>query len=233
MNRLLLLICVAGGISMVAAGCGEEPEEIDPFSVCEEEELSAYVQGSASGEDSTASFDVSNDGDTPGRVTPNQIRMRLGEASPPGTSENQPLRIRMADPDYDGRLYETLSELDRDDPLVLQVTDGSELPPGGEDLMSVDHLDCSVNDERICVHIGYDATGDGLGDDDEFVYVATGGTVTFQGFDGRTPARFRGHFDIETGPNLHTHQDESTGQAQGCFRTRYNTGGSGDFWELH
>lgn len=231
MNRPLQLLAALIAAPTLAVGCGDDPEP-DPATHCQEADLKAYATGSASGERGTASFDTSSDDDAPGRITADRLRLTLGEASPPGTVDDQPMMLYLTDTEIDDELWAQLDERSTEADLILDVVDASDLPPGEEDTMSVDHLDCAVEDGSICAQVGYDAAGDGvLGDDDEFIYNAVVGDVTIEGFEP-VGSTFAMHFDLDIGPNVRVHDDDSTGRLQGCVYAEYDTDAP-DGWSLH
>lgn len=228
-NRIAV---VAGLAAIFVVGCGEG-EQPDPRLQCDHQELKTFAVGSASTDDGTASFDLSTERDISGRITDNQIRVHLGDASPPGTDETQPVLLYLTDPTSDGEFYRNLDDWTHDAPLVVDVVDASSLPPGEEDRMSVSHLDCSIEQNgSICAQIGFDSANDEiLGNDDEYVFNATGGTITIDGYDyGSQTFSMNWQFDI--GPNVHSYQDQSTGDIEGCLRAGYDTDLT-DYWALH
>ena len=221
MNRIT--ICIAAAFAVAVTGACGEPDEPLPFDErCHEEELKAAASGQIDGDYGTASFELTTRDETPGRILHNEIRLELGVASPPHTASNEPVILRLFDADAPADFPRHLGDLTEDGPVELEVFDASDLPPGQADTTSLSHLDCTTTEGTICAQLGYDSAGDGiLYDDDQYVFNAIGGTVTLDGYDNRS-VTFAGHWNLEFGPNVRTHDDDSSGEVDGCFRPRYD-----------
>lgn len=242
MNRIVSVLLFAC-VWMMISGCSEEEEIIiDPITGCDDEELKAYAEGSISSPEEETSFKIITPGETPGRIMAQEIRIEIGVASPPGTEmpdpdsdeepPTDPFIIRLYDPSSDSDFARQIEELTQDEPLVLDIADASDIGAGSQDLTSLDEFDCSiVEDTTICMQVGFDTAGDGiLFDDDDFVYNATGGSVTIEGFQTGAFPTFLAHFQADLGRNVIAHGDESTGHIAGCLRPHYNT--QPDYWVL-
>lgn len=221
MNRTRWISLAA--VALLVIGCGEDEADPDPRTHCQEQNLKAYTVGSATGERGSASFEISDSNGTPGRITDTQVRITLGEASPPGTDDDQPLILYLTDTVIDHDLYQEFSRRTDDGRLVLDIADASQPPEGEEDVTSVSHIDCSVQqDDTICAQVGYDSAGDGiLGDDDEFVYNAVDGQLVIEDVDN-IASTISMNWDIEAGPNVHVFEDDSTGEFRGCAIPEYD-----------
>lgn len=241
MKRLMM---ISFAISTLVVACGDEEEKQEPPPPpperCKADNLKAYAEGEVSNDEESASLELSSN-DVSGRIFDGgELRIRLGDASPPGTSGDQPLMMRIVDNDDDPefavfaeRFADTASEAD---PLELQIADATDYSGlGSDNLTSLSDYDCSIDDEgTICVQVGFDSSGTGtLGNDDEYVYNAAGGTITIEGF-STSDDRFFAHWDIEVGPNLFAFQDESSGEFEGCMWPNYDSrpGQGTNYWAL-
>ena len=229
-SRRRLLSCLVV-FSVVGLGCGEPEQEdpIPPQQRCAEEGYKTYLSGAIEGDDDI-SLDAANRQDTTGDILRQEIRIHLGTARPPGADSAQTIILRLFDPHSESRTFATyLDNWTSEGPLELDVFDASDIGAGSSDLTSLEDFGCAIEDDAtICAQIGFDATqNELLGDEDELVYNASGGTVTIEGFNS-SDRTFAAHWDLELGRNVLRYGDESSGQAQGCLRANYNS----DDWSL-
>lgn len=190
MNQQSVVFCVIGSLLLLAAGCGEEEAPPDPRQRCADEQLKAHALGSIDADEGRSSIDITTGGDTPGRITSPQIRIRLGEASIPGSDSTRPLILRLHDPNAPDEFGRALADLTRYEALNLDVIDASEVGPGSEDLTSMADFACAIEYDTADEDCEDDAdcAGGYLCRDDESVCAPdpddTQGTICAQiGFD--------------------------------------------------
>lgn len=234
---ILLVVAIAAAVSACGDDEDEEPPPPPPPERCQADNLKAYAEGAIANEDESASLDISSN-DVSGRIFDGgEVRLQLGDASPPGASEEYPLILRIVDNEDDPEfvvLGERLDMATEADPLEFHIVDSTDYSGlGSEDLTSLSDYDCSIDaDGTVCAQLGFDTSGSGnLGDDDDYVYNAAGGTVTVEGF-STADERFAAHWDIEVGPNIFAFQDESSGEFEGCMWPHYDPRAPGNYWSL-
>lgn len=219
--RHLLLLLLP--ITLLACGPAEEPA-VAPKERCAADGLKAYLEGQITTGDSSQSLQLSARDIAQGSVELDEIRLQVGQATPPGAESSQPVILRLFDSAGTRHLMHRLSENVATEPLTLQVADASDIGPGSQGRTSLAGFDCAVDEGKICAQIGYDSNGDGtLHDDDKFAYNATGGTVTILKVDNQK-RRIEIELDLEIGPNILTFQDQSSGKLEGCLAPRYSRG---------
>lgn len=227
-----LTVATVGWVALgLVAACGdEEQEEPTPAAEhCEEYDLKAFAAVSVDNGEAV-DFEVESDDEVSGRIfDAHELRIELGQASPPGQSTEVPVIMRLYDATVDDNFQ---SYFDVDEPLTLDVYDATDLPPGDQDTTALSPFDCSFDDDTICAQVGFDSSEQGnLHDEDEFVYNAAGGTVTIEGFQ-TSPSEFSAHWDIELGRNVRVFDDESSGEFEGCIKPAYDGFAAGDYWTL-
>lgn len=229
--RQITLLATILSLVMSACGGGEEPQ-IDPKDRCDAEGFKAYLDGQITNDDSTQNLTLSAKDKAQGSVELNEIRLHVGQATPPDGDAPQPVLLRLYDAAATRHLMHRLSDSVAIEPLTLQVVDASDIGPGSQGRTSLAGFDCAVDQGSICVQLGFDSDGDGtLHDDDKFAYNATAGTVTFLKIDNLS-RRIHVELDISIGPNVLAFQDQSTGQLEGCLAPNYEQGRDLS-WPLH
>ncbi len=219
---------------LLLAACGDDEEEIAASERCLEEDFAAFTAGEIANDEISASLDIETASGTPGRVSPQEVRIQIGEAILPGgdpeEDDEYPVLLRLIDPDSPQDFARYIDELTIDDPLHLEIFDASDIGPGSQDLTSMDDFDCSIEEGTICMQVGFDTAGDGiLFDDDDFVYNAAGGTLTIDGFVSGADRGFSVRWDADLGRNIMV-QDDSSGDFEGCIRPDYEP--RTDYWIL-
>lgn len=223
---------MGAGLWLLMAGCGPDDEGTpDPEDRCGIDGFKAFLVGHFDVGGDDVEFRISNEGDTPGMATSNEVRLVVGSFPPPGEDGDLPAILRIYDSGGDRNILARISEMLEDqDEVVATVVDASEIGAGSQGRTNLNDFDCALADGRLCVQYGFDTVGDDtLQDDDEYAFNATGGTVTFLGINSTT-RRVDLQLDVELGRNVLRFEDTTTGSLTGCASPRYQLGT--DFWPL-
>lgn len=238
MKRLTVFALIS---SALLVACGEEETEEPPPPAperCQADDLKSYAEGAVFDDEQHTSLNLSSN-DVSGRIFDDrELRIRLGNAAPPGEIKEQPVILRLVsneeEPEFTIFAEQIADTTSPQEPMELQIYDATDYSGlGSEDLTSLSDYGCSIDDDgTVCAQLGFDASNNGvLDDDDEYVFNAAGGTITIEGFSSST-GRLFAHWDIELGPNLFSFQDESRGDFEGCMWPEYDSRAPGDYWAL-
>lgn len=224
----LLLTTLALSAPALLGACGDDPVEIAPQDRCAEDDLSAYVRATIEGAESTTRIDLPRP-TIEGAISAEGILVNLGPRPLPDGSGQADLILNLADSRSAENLIDALSDRTLEGPVVLQVVDATEAVTGSEGRTDLERFECTVDQDTICVQLGYDVSeNETLDDDDRFVYHGQSGTVTIESFDNRT-ATMRADFELTLGQNMLGFQDTSSGDLAGCLQPSYSLGSGGRF----
>lgn len=213
---------------LATTACGaEEAEEPPPRQRCSQDDLKAYLDGEFTA-DATHGITLQAADEVNGFIGFHEIRVQIGEATPPGASSPQPVILRIWENNGVGNMIHRLSELTDDGPQTFTIVDASEPRAGSQGRTNLDGYDCRLDESTLCVQIGFDANADqALLDTDAFAFNASGGEMILEIANRRVNA----DFSFQTGVNLLSFQDDSSGAFEGCIAPRYSISGD-DNWPL-
>lgn len=129
-------------------------------------------------------------------------------------------------------LLERISRALESGPLTLNIADATAIKAGSNNVSTLDGYDCAFSQGALCAQLAVDRTGDGLiNDEDEVVFNAKGGTVTFEKIDGLSSI-FRFDYSLNLGANIFDREDMTTSNAwAGCVDSGYRSVGN-NRWDL-
>ncbi|RDV38244.1 hypothetical protein DV096_10555 [Bradymonadaceae bacterium TMQ3] len=224
----LLIATLTLSASALLGACGDDPAEVAPQARCAEDDLSAYVRATIEGAESTTQIDLPR-ATIEGAISSDGILVNLGARPLPDGSGQADLILNLADSRSNENLIDALSDRTQEAPVILRVVDATEAVTGSEGRTDVERFECTVDQDTICVQLGYDVNeNETLDDDDRFVYHGEGGTVTIESFDNRTTT-MRANFELTLGQNMLGFQDTSSGSLAGCLKPRYSLGSGGRY----
>lgn len=219
--RRSLFLALLALLTLPVFGCGGESEEdaTAPQDRCVEENLKAYLVGSIASEGEPYDLLVRSTDEVSGFIGFNEIRLNLGDFTPPGETISRPVILRIWDNDGRQNLIHRLADLTDDAPVTLELQDASQPRSGSQGRTSLSDFDCSLEAGRLCAQLGFDHTGDqSLQDGDSFAYNAASGELEIDIANSRVYVKF----SMNTGVNVLGFQDSSSGSFQGCIAPRYS-----------
>lgn len=212
--------------TLLATACGDPPKDPAPQEYCAAENVTAYARGSVG----TFNLNLEQSSIEGSTIISQQVLLKLGQVARKEQGDKVPLLMRVFDAKIKSELLDAMANASLNEPKILTVVDATKVTAGSEQTRTdLSTYDCSIQNDTICVQIGFDTNHDGqLLNDDDAAFNAASGTVTIQRAEN---ARFNITWDITLGQNLLTFNDTSSGKFAGCIQSRYETSGLGN-WQL-
>lgn len=217
-------------LAIGATACGDDPPPA-PEDRCEQQGLATFGGGKISL--------IANNSEVVEGSTQTGQGFVIGPAvylSIPGAQTvrgKKNLILKLYTSDEPTGLIDRISRASLDAPATFEVVDASAPISGSQNISGLNNYDCKFNENKICAQLAIDNNGDGLvTDEDELVYNAKSGSVTFIEAKGLSSS-FKMTWTMRLAGNILDSEDNATeNRFRGCLYSSYRSAGDSR-WDFY